>query len=86
MDSTTATRGHEVKCWTTFFPMVLDGSKPFEVRKNDRHYQVGDTLHLREWSPSSETYTGRHCYRTISYILAGGQFGIEEGYVVLGLS
>ena len=28
-------------------------------------------------------YTGRTCLRRITYILSGGQFGLEEGYVVM---
>lgn len=65
--------------------MVKSGAKPFEVRRNDRDYQVGDTVVLHEWNPGSERYTGRKLDRRITYILAGGQFGVEQGYVVLGL-
>ncbi len=75
---------HDLKIWPTFFDAVRDGIKPFEVRKNDRHFRVGDVLQLQEWSPSTGEFTGRTLQRVVVYILAGGQFGIEEGYVVLG--
>lgn len=42
---------HELKCWTEPFAATPDGSKPFEIRKYDRPYRVGDVLRLREWSP-----------------------------------
>lgn len=41
---------HTVKTWPTFFEPVWDGRKTFEIRLNDRGYQAGDTVVLREWS------------------------------------
>lgn len=43
---------HFVKCWPQFFERVLDGSKTFEYRSNDRGYQKGDVVVLQEWDPS----------------------------------
>lgn len=42
---------HDLKIWPTYFERVLDGSKTFEVRVNDRGYQQGDEINLREWDP-----------------------------------
>lgn len=76
---------HELKCWPRYFEPVSNGSKPFEIRLNDRGYQVGDTLLLREWDPDSERYTGRaHHTPPISYIADGKPFCDFHGYVVLG--
>lgn len=76
---------HDVKCWPPFFRNVADGSKLFEVRKNDREYKVGDELFIREYNPETLTYTGYNVPTIISYVLNGGQFGIEPGYCVLSL-
>ena len=60
---------HDIKVWPEFFPGLLDRSKSFEVRNNDRDYKVGDVLMIREWDPSSETYTGRRVLRRVTYVL-----------------
>jgi len=78
---------HELKTWPIPFDAVKSGRKRFEVRKNDRFFQTGDTVRLRRFNPD-------HSYKLddepvllfqIGWMLQGGQFGIEPGYVVFGL-
>lgn len=76
---------HELKTWPAYFEAVLDGRKPFEVRRDDRNFQVGDTLFLREFDPLHNTYTGRYAYRLVTFILRGEPW-LREGYCVMGLS
>lgn len=40
---------HELRCAPAYFERVWDGSKPFEVRWDDRVYQAGDHVVLHEW-------------------------------------
>lgn len=40
---------HTLKVAPPYFAALADGSKTFEVRANDRAYQRGDLLVLREW-------------------------------------
>lgn len=42
---------HELKIWPQFYCRVADGTKTFELRENDRGFQSGDTVVLREWDP-----------------------------------
>ena len=76
---------HELKTWKEYFQEVFLGRKTFEVRKNDRDFQKGDTLILEEWDNKKQEYTGRRMVMNVSYILQGGQFGIEEGFVVMSI-
>lgn len=77
---------HVLKTWPTYFHAVKSGKKPFEVRRADREFRVDDILHLKEYDPTLETYTGDEIRRLVTYRLDGPGFGIEEGYCVLGLA
>lgn len=76
---------HQLKLNEEFFGDVITGKKNFEVRKNDRNYKVGDYLKLLSYDPQKGLYTGGEAIRKITYILHGGQFGIEKGFVVIGM-
>jgi hypothetical protein len=82
---------HDLKVWPEYFEAIASGKKPFEIRKNDRGYQVGDTLNLREYAPGPDEFTGFALRRTVSYMLSGDDpmgfaFGLRPGFVALGLS
>ena len=76
---------HELKTWPEYYQSVADGSKPFEVRNDDRRFAVGDVLLLREYEPITEQYTGNTLRRRVTYVLRGGPW-VAAGYVVLGLA
>ena len=75
---------HELKTWEIAFNSIKSGEKCFEYRKNDRNFEVGDILHLL-WYQPEKGYNGEAVYREVEYIIEGGQFGIPEGYCVMGL-
>lgn len=76
---------HELKTWPEYFQDITQGAKTFEVRKNDRKYEVGDTLLLREYDPEAKEYTGYEMVVRVIYILHGGQFGVKKGFVVMSI-
>lgn len=74
---------HNLKTLPKYFIDVKAGKKPFEVRKNDRNFQVGDTLILQEYDPETG-YSGRQMTCLVTYILDEPEY-VKEGYVVLGI-
>ena len=79
---------HKLKIWPKYFKAVMDGTKTFEVRYNDRRFKVGDRLDLFEFDPKvgdNGEYTGNHCHRYVSYILDANPFLDLQGYAILGL-
>lgn len=77
---------HELQIWPACFAAVSAGNKPFDVRENDRNFQVGDMLILREFDPEADAYTGHAITRWVSYVLQGGSFGVQPDWCVLGFS
>lgn len=76
---------HHLKTWPAYFYAVERGDKTFEVRKNDRCFQAGDSLLLECYDPEKLDHNhGRRIERRVTFVLPGGQFGIELGYVVMG--
>jgi hypothetical protein len=59
---------HTVKSWPQFFKPILEGSRTHELRKNDRGYEIGDRLELREFMPETQTYSGRRCIVEVTSI------------------
>jgi len=78
-------RTHELTIWPDSFSAVASGAKPFDVRKNDQNFQVGDALLLRELNPTTHEYTGQTLLRWVSHVVPGNTFGVEAGWCVLGL-
>jgi Domain of unknown function (DUF3850) len=89
---------HELKVWPAYFKRLADGSKTFEIRRNDRGFQQGDTLRLREYDPdgthddcddpacTKRRYTGAMIRRRVGFVASGTLFGLSLGeHVVLSL-
>jgi hypothetical protein len=78
---------HTLKLVQPYFDAVKRGDKLFEVRRNDRFFQCGDTVTLRCWHARSCTFETKEPNLTfkIGPVLQGGRFGIEPGYCVFSL-
>jgi hypothetical protein len=88
-------RIHHLKTWPVFFQPIRDGSKTFEIRKNDRDFQIGDILILEEFDPlmpklreegqngALGEYTGRRYTAKITYIT---EFGQPSGQIVMTIT
>lgn len=77
---------HILKIWIEYYKKVEDGTKTFELRKNDRGFKVGDRLILQEYNLKSKSITGNEIVKTISHIVEDVKdFGLMDGYCILSL-
>jgi hypothetical protein len=85
-------RTHELKTDPEVFVAVVAGKKTHEIRLNDRGFQVGEDLLLRETVSSGAemkagaplVYTGRATVRTVSHIQTG--YGLADGWCILSFA
>lgn len=73
---------HNLKIAPSYFEAVKENKKTFELRRNDRNFNVGDTLNLEGFQGE---YTGRNIQVKITYILEGGIYGLSKEYVILAI-
>ena len=75
---------HELKIKEEYYREVESGTKTFEIRKNDRDFQVGDYIHFTivRGTQSIETYP----LFKITYVLKDvPEYGLENGYAILSI-
>ena len=84
---------HNVKILPEFFEGVINGTKPFEFRNNDRGYKPGDCVCLKECiidadrEQIQEIYTGRYCFVVIKDIFELGDIDPNfSDYVIFTFS
>lgn len=72
---------HVLKIKDEYYEAVASGFKRFEIRKDDRGYQVGDTIRFTDLDGNQ-----RRGVWAITYILRDcPQYGLKEGYAILGI-
>ncbi|QXO10366.1 hypothetical protein [Proteus phage vB_PmiM_ZX7] len=49
---------HEIKIYPLYFSQVCYGLKKAELRINDRNYQIGELVCMKEYNPDTKSYTG----------------------------
>lgn len=70
---------HDLKTWPVPFERLEVGEKPWEIRRDDRVFNFGDYLRLREWDPATAKYTGRELWRRVTLVLHGAP--MPDGFV-----
>lgn len=84
---------HKLKTDPKVFQKSFDGVKHWEIRKDDRGFETGDKVVLLETTRSGEDindgasleFTGRKVSGSISYILRGPTYGLENGWCIFSL-
>lgn len=84
---------HKLKCVQPFFSQMKDGEKKFDLRKNDREFNVGDILIQEEYDPEDaldpeskdKGYTGKAFAVRVDYMLEDYP-GLDAGYCIMGVT
>lgn len=73
---------HELKILPEYYHAVVKGIKTFEIRNNDRNYQVGDRLILKEYNPFKQAFTGNEIEKEVVFIT---DFEQKNNYIVMSI-
>lgn len=76
---------HRLKTINPYFEDVWNGVKRFEVRNNDRDFNIGDYCSLDEYFDDNHLYGNRSILVKITYILKDFP-SISESHVVFGFN
>lgn len=80
---------HELKIQQDYYENVFNGRKTFELRKNDRGFQVGDLIQFRVLGKNlfglDNSILTPQLY-VITYILENvPEYGLDKEYCILGI-
>lgn len=83
---------HELKTDPDVFTESMVGNKKWEIRFNDRNFQIGDTLKLLETKYSSAEmaegkpliYTGRALEVVVLFMLES-TYGLKDGWCLMSV-
>ena len=81
-------KAHVLKTETEYYQVRERGLKTFEIRKNDRDYQVGDHITLQEVVRDARAVpTGRLSgpFEVVYILHDYAHLGIKQGYCILQL-
>lgn len=83
---------HELKIKKEYFQKVYFGNKTFELRKDDRGYEVGDLIKFKvidkeEHSEKGfDEYVDSEALYIITYILRNvPEYGLDKDFCILGI-
>lgn len=84
---------HILKTDHKVFAASKQRTKTFEIRFDDRGYEIGDILVLQETLHTGEEmrdgspleYTGDTVICIVNYILRGPTYGLREGWVIMSV-
>ena len=78
---------HRLKTWPVFYDDVECGAKTFEIRKNDRNFQVGDILILEKYDPDKKEYDGSSLEVSVDYTIhLNGLPGMPDDFIAMSIS
>lgn len=76
---------HELKIRDNYYYDLMHGLKSFELRKNDRNYQVGDLIHFVDVNGNDFLNEPSNLF-CITYVLKNvPEYGLKDDYCILSV-
>ena len=77
---------HNLKIKQCYLMHILEGIKKFEVRLNDRDYQMGDTIHFLPLEDDNyNVYKKYNIIPDYKIIYTRNSVALKESYIILGI-
>lgn len=75
---------HKLKIWPIHWHRILEGTKTFELRENDRCFQKGDEVILMPWDKDKRVYIISAPYHELHRVI-GDVYVVDSERVVFSL-
>ena len=75
---------HQLKISSKYFDAVNEGIKKFEIRKDDRDYQVGDVVQFLEFDDGEYSGTKSDSVVVVYVLRNAEKYGLKPGYCIIG--
>ena len=76
---------HILKSKEEYFKEILRENQTFDLRKNDRDYQVGDLIHFVKTDGNEYIICSQVVFRIIYILKNVEQYGLDKDYCILGI-
>ena len=74
---------HRLKLLKKYADLSVKGLKHWELRKNDRDFQVGDELEMIVIDDETKEPTGNTICASVGAVFQDEGFGLEKGYCII---
>lgn len=76
---------HILKINSVYYLDIVYGDKKFELRKNDRNFQVNDYIHFINIHGNNFSTKPNNLYRIIYILKNVPNYGLDIDYCILGI-
>lgn len=76
---------HNLKIDSVYYSEIEYGIKTFELRKNDRDYEVFDLIHFVDTNGQDFKANSNNVYQIVYILRDAEKYGLDKDYCVLGI-
>lgn len=76
---------HNLSIGSVYYSEVEYGIKTFELRKNDRDYEVFDLIHFVDTNGQDFKANSNNVYQIVYILRDAEKYGLDKDYCILGI-